>query len=104
MTMPAGALKVPTAVRDALEDGDNELPMPLRHSLDEQLQRLAQVQGNMVAIEQRLEEIRRTRRGRAALSPRAGRGPADLATALRASAGDLSRFRNGVASSPPGWG
>ena len=54
LTIPAGALKVPAAVRDALEDGDNELPMPLRYSLDEQLQRLAQIQGNMAAIEQRL--------------------------------------------------
>lgn len=94
VTMPAGALKVPTAVRDALEDGDNELPMPLRHSLDEQLQRLAQVQGNMVAIEQRLEEF--AARDVAVQRYRRVPGVGLLtATALRASAGDLSRFRNG---------
>ena len=33
---PAGV--VPAAVRDALEDGDNELPMTLRHSLAEQIE------------------------------------------------------------------
>lgn len=52
-----GAVKVPAAVRETLEDGDNELPMALRQTLDEQLQRLAQLQADMAAIEQRLEEF-----------------------------------------------
>ncbi|KAF1688610.1 IS110 family transposase [Pseudoxanthomonas koreensis] len=94
LTIPAGALKVPAAVRDALEDGDNELPMSLRYSLDEQLQRLAQMQGNMAAIEQRLDEF--ATRDAAVQRYRRVPGVGLLtATALRASAGDLSRFRNG---------
>ena len=94
VTIPAGALKVPAAVRDALEDGDNELPMPLRYSLDDQLQRLAQLQADMAAIEQRLEEF--ADRDVAVQRYRRVPGVGLLtATALRASAGDLSRFRNG---------
>lgn len=56
VVIPSGAAKVPGAVRDALEDGDNDLPMALRHSLGEQLQRLTRLQADMVAIERRLEE------------------------------------------------
>ena len=51
-----GAAKVPLQVREALEDGDNDLPMALRHSLGEQLQRLVQLQADMHMIEQRLDE------------------------------------------------
>jgi transposase len=89
-----GAAKVPAQVREALEDGDNELPMALRHSLGEQLQRLAQLQADMRAIEQRLEEYAH----RDVAVQRYQRVPGVgllTATALRASAGDLSRFRNG---------
>ena len=94
VTIPAGARKVPAAGRDAWEEGDTELPMPLRYSLDDQLQRLAQVQGNMAAIEQRLEEF--AARDVAVQRYRRVPGVGLLtATALRASAGDLSRFRNG---------
>lgn len=89
-----GAVKVPAAVREALEDGDNELPMALRQTLDEQLQRLAQLQADMAAIEQRLEEF--ALRDVAVLRYREVPGVGLItATALRASAGDLSRFRNG---------
>lgn len=94
VVVPLGAAKVPASVRDALEDGDNELPMALRHSLGEQLQRLAQLHIDMGGIEQRLEEfaahdvaVQRYRR-----VPGVG---LLTATALRAGAGDLSRFRNG---------
>lgn len=38
-------------------DDDNELPMALRHSLGEQLQRLRQLSVDMAGIEQRLEEF-----------------------------------------------
>ena len=94
VVIPAGAAKVSGAVRDALEDGDNDLPMPLRHSLDTQLQRLAQLSADMAAIEQRLEEF--AARDVAVQRYRIVPGVGLLtATALRASAGDLSRFRNG---------
>lgn len=55
VVVPLGAAKVPVAVRDALEDGDNELPMALRQTLDERLQQLVQLQADITAIEQRLE-------------------------------------------------
>lgn len=92
--IPVGAAKVPAAVREALEDGDNELPMTLRHSLGEQLLRLGQLQLDMAAIEQRLEEF--AARDVAVQRYRTVPGIGLLtATALRAGAGDLSRFRNG---------
>lgn len=91
---PVGASRLPAAVRDALEDGDNALPMALRHSLAEQLQRLAQLSADMAAIEQRLEAF--ASRDVAVQRYRDVPGIGLLtATALRASAGDLSRFRNG---------
>ncbi len=80
------------AVREALEDGDNELPMALRHSLGEQLQRLHQLSVDMAVIEQRLEEFA----SRDVTVQRYLRVPGVgllTATALRAGAGDLSRFR-----------
>ena len=89
-----GAAKVPAQVRDALEDGDNELPMPLRHSLGEQLCRLLQLQADMQAIEQRLDEYAH----RDVAVQRYLRVPGVgllTATALRAGAGDLSRFKSG---------
>lgn len=92
--MPLGAVKVPAAVREALEDGDNELPMALRHSLGEQLQRLAQLSEEMATIEQRLEEF--AARDVAVQRYRQVPGIGLLtATALRVGAGDLSRFRSG---------
>lgn len=94
VVVPQGAARVPAAVREALEDGDNELPMALRHSLDEQLQRLAQLQADMAAIEQRLAAY--AAGDRAVQRYRAVPGIGLLtATALRASAGELSRFRSG---------
>jgi transposase len=92
--IPAGATKVPAAVRDALEDGDNELPTSLRQALDVQRQRLAHLSLEMAAIEQRLEEF--ATRDVAVQRYRTVPGVGLLtATALRASAGDLSRFRSG---------
>lgn len=94
VTIPSGAAKVPGAVRDALEDGDNELPMALRHSLGEQLQRLLQLEADMASIERRLEE--HASRDVAVQRYRDVPGVGLLtATALRASAGDLSRFGSG---------
>ncbi|MBB1062189.1 IS110 family transposase [Marilutibacter spongiae] len=94
LAIPLGASRVPAAVRDALEDGDNELPMALRHSVADQVQRLAQLTADMTAIESRLAES--ASRDVAVQRYRSVPGIGLLtATALRASAGDLSRFRNG---------
>lgn len=94
VVVPAGAVKVPAAVRDALEDGDNELPTALRAGLAEQVRRLAQLQADMGAIERRLEAF--ASRDAAVQRYRKVPGVGLLtATALRAGAGDLSRFRSG---------
>ena len=94
VAVPLGSTKLPAAVRDALEDGDNDLPMALRHSLAEQIDRLSQLARDMLAIEQRLEEF--ASRDVAVQRYRTVPGVGLLtATALRASAGDLSRFRSG---------
>ena len=94
VAVPLGSAKVPAAVRDALEDGDNEVPMALRHSLAEQIDRLSQLARDMAAIEQRLEEF--ASRDVAVQRYRTVPGVGLLtATALRASAGDLSRFGSG---------
>ena len=94
VAIPNGAAKVPAAVRDALEDADNDVPFALRATLAEQLQRIASLQADMAAIEKRLADeaeadvaVRRylTVPGVGLLT----------ATALRAGAGDLSRFNSG---------
>src|SRR5690606_14286542 len=83
-----------TAVLAALEDGDNDLPMALRHTLAEQLERIAGLEREMAAIEDRLQEFAR----RDVTTQRYQQVPGIglmTATALRASAGSLDRFRSG---------
>lgn len=93
IAMPQGAVKFIPAVRDALEDADNALPMPLRATLGEQLARIASVQGEMLAIERRLEE--EASQDVAVQRYRSVPGVGLLtATAVRASAGELVRFRS----------
>jgi len=94
IVLPLGTTKLPSKVGEALEDGTNELPMALRHSLHQQLQRLNGLQADMAQIERQLEEF--AARDVAVQRYRDVPGVGLLtATALRASAGDLSRFRNG---------
>ena len=94
VVIPNGAAKVAPAVRAALEDADNDVPMALRATLAEQLDRIAALHADMAAIERRLAE-------EAACDVAVQRyltvpGVGLLtATALRAGAGDLSRFRSG---------
>jgi transposase len=94
VTVPLGAAKVPAAVRAALEDGDNDLPMALRATLAEQLERIRGLEAGMSAIERRLAEAAATD---VAVQRYQGVPGVGLltATALRAGAGDLSRFRSG---------
>ncbi len=94
VVIPQGAAKVVRAMRDALEDGDNALPMALRATLAEQLDEITTRQAQMVAIEQRLQHEAKldvaVRRFRSV--PGVG---LLTATALRAGAGELNRFRSG---------
>lgn len=94
VAIPMGAAKVRAVVLAALEDGDNDLPMVLRHTLAEQLERIAGLEREMAAIEDRLQEFAR----RDVTTQRYQQVPGIglmTATALRASAGSLDRFRSG---------
>jgi transposase len=94
LVIPLGASKVRPTVLAILEDGDNDLPMALRHTLGELLDRLARLQMDMAAIEQRLEAFAQSD----PISQRYRSVPGIgvlTATALCASVGSLDRFRSG---------
>ena len=94
IAIPMGAAKVPAAVRDALEDGENDLPMSLRATVADQMERIQGLAAGMIAIERRLEE---ESAGDVAVQRYQTVPGVGLltATALRAGAGDLTRFRSG---------
>lgn len=94
IVIPLGAAKVRPAVLAALEDGSNELPMMLRHTLSEMLERLANLTHSMSAIEQRLKDIAQQDPVCQRYCQVPGIGVL-TATAVRASAGSLERFRSG---------
>jgi transposase len=89
-----GAAKVRPAVLAALEDGNNELPMPLRHTLAEMLEHVANLTHSMSAIEQRLKVIAQDDPVAQRYQQVPGIGVL-TATALHASAGALDRFHSG---------
>jgi transposase len=89
-----GAAKVRPAVLAALEDGNNELPMMLRHTLSEMLERLVNLTHSMSAIEQRLKETAQNDPVCQRYCQVPGIGVL-TATAVRASVGSLDRFRSG---------
>lgn len=94
VVIPMGAAKVPAAVRAALEDGENDLPMALRATIAEQMEHIEALAAGMAAIERRLEQ--EGEHDVAVQRYRTVPGVGLLtATALRASAGELSRFRSG---------
>ena len=94
VAVPAGAAKLPAAVRAALEDGENDVPMGLRATLAEQMERIASLSRDMAAIERRLAEEAEQDVAVQRYQTLPGVGLL-TATALRAGAGDLSRFRSG---------
>lgn len=94
ITVPLGAAKVPAVVRDALEDGENELPMALRATIAEQMEHVRALHAGMSAIEKRLAEEAACDVAVKRYQSVPGVGLL-TATALRAGAGDLSRFRSG---------
>jgi transposase len=89
-----GAAKVRPAVLTALEDGNNEVPMMLRHTLSEMLERLANLTHSMSAIEQQLKETAQHDPVCQRYCQIPGIGVL-TATAVRASVGSLDRFRSG---------
>jgi transposase len=94
VVIPAGADKVRPALLAALEDGDNDLPMALRHALAGLLDQLATHEHAMGAIEAALREFS-ARDGRSQRLQRAGGIGLITATALSAAIGDVDRFASG---------
>jgi transposase len=94
VVIPAGAAKVRAAVFAALEDGDNELPMALRHALAAVLDQIETLEHAMAAIEAALREFA-ARDVRSQRLQQAGGVGLITATALSASIGDFDRFASG---------
>lgn len=89
-----GATKVRPAVMAALEDGDNDLPMALRHAVAGLLDEVAAHEAAMVAIETALGEFSR-RDACSQRLQRAGGVGLITATAMSASIGSFDRFPSG---------
>ena len=94
IVIPAGADKIRPAVLAALEAGDNDLPMALRHALAGVLDQIAVCQQAMDAIERQLAELVKTDARPRRLMAAAGVGLL-TATALCAGIGDFNRFPSG---------
>lgn len=94
ITVPMGATKVRPAVLAALEDGDNELPIALRHALADLLDRIRQHEMAKARIDVELEAFA-ARDPRSQRLQRAGGVGVITATAVSASVGELERFPSG---------
>ena len=94
VALPAGAARLAPGVMAALEDADNELPMSLRAALADLLERIGSLQRGMATIERQLAEEAEHDIAVQRYQTVPGVGLL-TATALRASAGDLGRFRSG---------
>ena len=94
LVIPLGVAKVKPLAREALEDGENALPMTLRETLSDLLHHIDLLTGMMLEIERRLDGFAR----RDSDSRRHQQAPGVgvlTATAISASAGDLRRFTSG---------
>ena len=94
LAIPAGAEKVRPATWAALEDGDNDLPMSLRHALAGVLDQIAACQTAMEAIEKQLSQIAKDDLRSQRLMAASGVGLI-TATAMSAGIGDFARFPTG---------
>ena len=94
IAIPAGAGKVRAMAFAALEDGENDIPMPLRHALAQVLDDIAASQQAMDAIETQLAELSRRDLRCQRLMAASGVGLI-TATALSAGIGDFARFPSG---------
>lgn len=94
VVIPAGSHKVRPAAMAALEDGDNDLPMALRHALHELLQQIDTHSAAMARVEGALAEFaaRDVRSQRYQTATGVG---LITATALSAGQGELDRFPSG---------
>lgn len=94
VVIPQGADRVRAAALAALGDGDNELPMILRHALAELLNQIAASQQAMDELERQLAHHARENAASRRHMAACGVG-ALTATALIAGIGSLSRFPSG---------
>lgn len=94
VAIPPGSAKVRPAVLAALEDADNELPMALRDTLKGVLDAIADAEGEMLIIEERLQAFAQADL-RSQRLQRAGGVGLITATALSASVGEFDRFPSG---------
>jgi transposase len=94
IVIPLGAAKLKPAVRDALEDGDNALPMSLRETPSSLLDQIEVLGSMMVDIERQFDAFasRDVDSFRHQLAPGVG---VLTATAISASDGDLHRLASG---------
>ena len=92
--IPAGADKVRPAVLAALEDGDNDIPMALRHALAALLDQITDQAEAMDAIEIQLADFARRDTRCQRLMAASGVGLI-TATAMSAGIGDFARFPSG---------
>ena len=94
IVIPTGAAKVHSAVMAALADGDNALPMALRHALADVLAEIEACAKAMARIESALAEFA-ARDLRSQRLQQAGGIGLITATAMSASIGDFDRFPSG---------
>lgn len=94
IVIPLDAAKVRPQVLAALEDGDNDLPMALRHALAGLLDQIQHDEHAMLAIEAALREFS-LRDGRSQRLQQATGIGVITATALSASVGEFERFPSG---------
>ena len=94
IAIPARADKVRPATLAALEDGDNDIPMALRHALAGLLDQIVACQEAMAAIEKQLADIAKLDTRCQRLMAASGVGLI-TATALSAGIGDFARFPSG---------
>lgn len=92
--IPMGAERVRPTVLAALEDGDNDLPMALRHALATVLEQIEACEQAMAGIEADLRQFNQ-RDTRAQRYQQAAGVGLITATALSASVGALDRFPSG---------
>lgn len=94
IVIPLGSIKVRSAVLAALEDGDNELPMPLRETLHAMLETIAEAEREIAQIEKRLQMFADSDPRSQRLQRACGIGLL-TATALSVSVGEVDRFSSG---------
>lgn len=94
ITIPVGAAKLRPAVLAALEDGENDLAMDLRHTLAAVLAHIEHFEAEIKAIEQRLAAFARRDLRSQRYMQATGVGLI-TATAVSATVGSLTRFPSG---------